>query len=86
MTLKADLNDALERAAKQQRMTRRYLGDSVYVEQDHWGKLWLFKENDYGPDNKICLEWFVYQSLVDYVAWLKTKAGETEDGERADKA
>jgi hypothetical protein len=88
MTLKADLNEALERAAKRQRMTRQYLGDSVYVEQDDLGRLWLFTDNcyGYGPDNKICLEWFVYQSLVDYVAWLKTKAGETEDGERADKA
>ena len=86
MTLKADLNEALERAAKRQKTTRQYLGDNVYVEQDDLGRLWLFTDNGYGPSNKICLEWAVYQSLVDYVAWLETKAGETEDGERADKA
>jgi hypothetical protein len=80
MTLKADLNEVLERAAKQRRMKSAYLGDSVYVEQDIYGRLWLRRDNGVWPSNSICLKPEVLRRFTQYIAGLN-KAGETEMSE-----
>lgn len=48
---------------------KEYLGDSVYVQVVD-GMLLLTTENGGEPSNKIYLEVFVYEALVDYYARL----------------
>jgi hypothetical protein len=60
-------------------MNKQYIGDSVYVELED-GMLKLTTENGMGPSNTIHLEKQVYDSLVEYVNWLKTTS-EANHGE-----
>ena len=46
------------------RMSKTYLGDSVYAEWDEFNRLVLTIENGYGPSNTIVLEPEVLDALV----------------------
>lgn len=63
-------------------MNKEYLGDSVYVTFDGYGFV-LTTENGYpdDPRNRIVLEPFVYEALVQYVERLKAKLGKDEKDE-----
>ena len=62
-------------------MTKEYLGDSVYVDNDGWG-ITLTTENGYGPSNTIYLEPDVLRNLDMYREQLK-KLGESDDTTRS---
>jgi len=48
-------------------MNKQYIGDSVYVALDEFGRLVLTTENGYTATNTIVLEAEVYEELVRYV-------------------
>ena len=58
-------------------MTKRYLGDGVYVDFDGYG-LVLTTSNGVFVSNTIYLEPIVYKALTEYVASLSNEHAEKE--------
>lgn len=52
---------------------KQYLGDSVYADLDDARGILLTTENGFGPSNTIYLEPEVYEALLRWVGWVKSK-------------
>lgn len=59
-----------DRAGEEREMSKRYLGDGVYVDFDGF-QIWLTAENGITATDRIALEPNVYRALVEYVESLK---------------
>ncbi len=59
-------------------MSKRYLGDSVYAENDTYG-IQLTTENGFGPSNIIYLEPEVLDALITFDKELQKEATEARE-------
>jgi len=52
-------------------VSKTYLGDSVYAEEDPRGLVKIYTDNGLGPQKVIYLDEEVYTSLIEFVHKLK---------------
>ena len=58
-------------------MYKEYLGDGVYIEFDGYGFV-ITTEDGYSTTNRIVLEPYVYEQMLEYVNKLKSTLSEEE--------